>query len=105
MMRSAYAPSEIAALAMTYRAILFENPAAPHGYTQLSDFIENDTASEEQKRAFEIISQIQTGIIEHNDFMYGENAYHTTTCDSIEFSRLYTFLSDIDAGNFSKYPL
>ncbi len=50
-----------------------------------------------------MIEEITTGIVENNNILYALGEYENENIDNIDFSRLYSFLKEIEANNYYKY--
>ncbi len=82
---------------------LMTEPEYLNDYIQLSDMVDDGTASTEQKQAFDLIKSISAGIVENNNLMYEHSNNKDTNIADIDFSRLYNFLNDIQNDNYNKY--
>lgn len=56
-----------------------------------------------QKKIYNMIEEITTGIVENNNILYALGEYENENIDNIDFSRLYSFLKEIEANNYYKY--
>lgn len=83
--------------------VLFSDGNAENGYRQLSDMVEDNTASSEQTLLYEQLKEIENGIVESNHFCYGESELKALELAKVEFARLYQFLSDIHNNSIGKY--
>lgn len=95
--------SDMGTVDVIYIDVLYKTGSEYNEYVQLSDLVDNGTATDEQKQAFEIIENISKGIVDENNLMYGYSSNNEKTVADIDFSRLYTFLKDIENYNYSKY--
>lgn len=86
-----------------YIDVLFETGKGYNDYVQLSDLVENGTATEQQLQAFELIGQITEGIKENEIFIYDADAYRHKKIGQIDFSRLYTLLNNIHNNKIGDY--
>jgi hypothetical protein len=83
--------------------VLYQTGEAYNAYVQLSDLVENNTATEEQKQAFHMIAEIENGIKENENFMYAADMYKDEKGGVLDFSRLYVFLKNIHENAFELY--
>lgn len=83
--------------------VLYKDSTSTEGYIQLSDLIDEGEASADQVALFEQITKIEEGIVIENDFCYGVSELTDVEIASVKLARLYTFLSDIENRNSSKY--
>ncbi|MDE6707705.1 MAG: hypothetical protein K2O52_06070 [Oscillospiraceae bacterium] len=83
--------------------VLYECGNDYNDYIQLSDSIDDGNATSEQVQAFELLELISNGVVEENNLMYGCDTYENEVISEIDFSRLYTFLDDIESNNYGKY--
>jgi lipoprotein len=83
--------------------VLYEQGEDYNDYIQLSDLVENGKATNEQIQAFEALKSVSDGIVTENDLNYGFDIYKDNDELGINFSRLYTFLNDIESNNYVKY--
>lgn len=83
--------------------VLYKDGDNYNDYIQLSDSIDNSTATSEQVQAFELLTSISDGVVEENNLTYGYNTYKNEIISEIDFSRLYTFLDNIEKNNYSQY--
>ena len=86
-----------------YIDVLFKNGEGYKDYVQLSDMIDNNTATEEQKQAFETITKIVNDIKENENYIVNADEYKDKTIADIDFYRLYDILNDIHENNFEPY--
>lgn len=83
--------------------VLYQNGNGYKDYVQLSDLVENNTATPEQKRAFERIVKITEEIKESENYITNANEYKNETIGGVDFSRLYNFLNNIHTNKFELY--
>lgn len=83
--------------------VLYEQGEGYNDYIQLSDIIDSGNATNEQTQTFEFLKSISEGIVEENNLKYGYDIYKSETVSEINFSRLYTFLADIENNDYIKY--
>ncbi|MBE6843851.1 MAG: hypothetical protein E7510_13655 [Ruminococcus sp.] len=95
--------SELGCVDVIYIDVLYRSDEANCGYIQLSDMIDSNSASAEQIRAFDLISDISQGIAANNDLMYNKNENKQSIIGNIDFSRLYNFLEDIENDDYMMY--
>ena len=67
--------------------------------------VDDKTATDEQIKAFKLISDISNGIIKDNNLLYGYDENSKTKIADIDLSRLYSFLKDIENNNYNKYAI
>lgn len=97
--------SSVGCVDVIYIDVLYEQSSAAGGYVQLSDLVENDTASDAQKQAMQNLNDISAGIVRDNDLLYGKAQYSLNEGGELDYSRLYTFLRNIEHGKISDYIL
>ncbi len=86
-----------------YIDVLYQDNSSDCGYVQLSDMIDNNTATEEQKKVFEKIKQIAEEIKGTDNYLINADSYKSLTIGDVDFSRLYTFLENIHNNSFEEY--
>lgn len=86
-----------------YIDVLYRTGDKYNDYVQLSDMIDNNTATQEQKQVFDLITKIVKDIKENENFVYNSDSYKDTTIGEIDFFRLYTFLNNIHENKYSLY--
>lgn len=97
--------SDMGTIDVIYIDVLYRTGDAYNDYIQLSDMIDDGSASTEQIQAFNLIKSISDGIVRDNTFMYEYGANKNKNIANIDFSRLYNFLNDIENDNYNKYIL
>lgn len=85
--------------------VLYKSDDTDVGYVQLSDLVKNNIASQDQKELYAVITDIAAGIVNNNDYLYGKDDYKTGDIASIDLSRLYHFLSDLEKNNYAEYVI
>lgn len=86
-----------------YIDVLYKTGSEYNAYEQLSDMVDDNTATDAQVSAFQLISEISGGIVKDNNLLYGYDENGQTLIGDIDLSRLYLFLKDIEKYNFTKY--
>ncbi|MGI6744941.1 MAG: hypothetical protein ACOX45_01975 [Acutalibacteraceae bacterium] len=86
-----------------YIDVLYQNGNGYKDYVQLSDLVENNTATEEQKQAFERIVKITEEIKENENYITNADEYKNEMIGGVDFSRLYNFLNNIHTNKFELY--
>lgn len=86
-----------------YIDVLYKTGDAYNTYEQLSDLIDSDNVTSQQKDAYLLLQKIRTNIKISNSFIADSDCYKDIIIDNIDFSRLYRFLDDIDNGNIYGY--
>ncbi len=97
--------SDMGTIDVIYIDVLYRTGDAYNDYIQLSDMVDDGTASTEQIQAFDLIKSISDGIVRDNTFMYEYGANKNKNIANIDFLRLYNFLKDIENNNYNKYIL
>ena len=95
--------SSVGCIDVIFIDVLYRTGNDYDSYKQLSDIIDSGTASDEQKKIYNMIEEITTGIVENNNILYALGEYENENIDNIDFSRLYSFLKEIEANNYYKY--
>lgn len=95
--------ADIGCVDVIFIDVLYKKGDGYNEYVQLSDLVDNGTASPEQKQAFELMKNISDGIVKSNNLSFDADDNKNKTVGNIDFSRLYTFLEDIENNNYSKY--
>lgn len=95
--------ADIGCVDVMFIDVLYKQGDDYNEFVQLSDLVDNKTATPEQKQAFELLKNISDGIVANNDLNFGIDENKNNTIGQIDFSRLYTFLEDIENNNYSKY--
>ncbi|MCD8120529.1 MAG: hypothetical protein LUE29_13820 [Lachnospiraceae bacterium] len=85
--------------------VLFRTGSGYADYVQLSDLVESGEANDEQITAYENIQKLEEGIVDENDLMFGKDENESVSIGSIEFSRLYQFLKNLEEGNYYQYVI
>lgn len=88
-----------------YIDVLYKTGDEYNAYKQLSDMVDDKTATDEQVSAFKLISDISNGIVKDNNLLYGYDENSKTRIADIDLSRLYSFLKDIENNNYNKYSI
>lgn len=83
--------------------VLYRTGDGYKDYVQLSDLVENNTATEEQKQVFDVITKIRSDIKEQDIYIANADDYKDKVIGNIDFSRLYVFLSNIHENKFDEY--
>ena len=86
-----------------YIDVLYQTGEEYDAYDQLSDKVDNGTASAEQKEAFALIQTIRREIKEKRSFVAYAEEYKEKVIGGLDFSRLFDFLDAIDNDNISNY--
>lgn len=86
-----------------YIDVLYQTGNGAKDYVQLSDLVDNGTATEEQKQAFDLICSIVNDIKENENYIVNSENYENKKIGDIDFNRLYTFLENIHNNNFESY--
>ena len=97
--------SDMGTVDVIYIDVLYRTGDAYNDYIQLSDMIDDGTASTEQKQAFDLIKSISAGIVRDNNLMYEHGSNKDKKIADIDFFRLYNFLNDIENNNYDRYLL
>ncbi len=97
--------SSVGCVDVIYIDVLYEQSSAAGGYVQLSDLVENGTASDAQKQAMQNLNDICTGIVRDNDLLYGKSQYSLNESGELDYSRLYIILRNIEHGKIADYIL
>ena len=72
-------------------------------YVQLSDMVDQGTASEDQVKAYQMLKMIEQQIKSENLLIAGADTFQRETVAQIDFSRLYTMLNNIHNFNYTAY--
>ena len=83
--------------------VLYRDEDAIHGYVQLSDMVDDGTATDEQAALYAFLKQVEKNVVEHDDFLYESDSYQEETMAGVDMSRLYRFLYDISIYNYDNY--
>lgn len=86
-----------------YIDVLYQTGDGYRDYVQLSDMIDDGTATAEQKRVFEKIQEIVAGCKESESFIWGADGYKEENIGGIDFSRLYNFMYNIHVNKYDIY--
>ena len=86
-----------------YIDVLYKTGDRYADYVQLSDLVANNSATEEQREAFERIQAIEKDIKEQENFTAYASEYKKGKIGEIDFKRLYKFLKDIHQNDFLRY--
>lgn len=97
--------SSVGCIDVIYIDVLYRTGNDYDSYKQLSDIIDSGTASDEQKKIYNMIEEITIGIVENNNILYALEEYEDEIIDNIDFSRLYSFLKEIEENNYYKYVI
>lgn len=88
-----------------YIDVLYQSEDAYGGYIQLSDIVDQMTASPEQREAFKLIQTVRENIRGEEYFLVKNEEYKGKKIAGIDFDRLYTFLNDIEMHHEDIYSL
>ncbi len=72
-------------------------------YVQLSDMVDEGTASEDQVKAYQMLKMIEQQIKSENLLIAGADTFQKETVAQIDFSRLYTMLNNLHNFNYTAY--
>ena len=87
-----------------YIDVLYRTGEGSRDYTQLSDLVENGTATPEQAEAWTLLQTVTEQIKEEDLFIARTDRYRDKTVAGIDFNRLLRFLTDLhDAKDLSGY--
>lgn len=86
-----------------YIDVLYQTGDDYKDYVQLSDLVDNQTATAEQKQVFDNIVKIVADIKENENFIVNAAEYKDKKIGEVDFSRLYNFLNNIHKNNFKVY--
>ena len=86
-----------------YIDVLYQTGAGLTDYVQLSDLVENGSASEEQTECFRELQDLTEKIEEEESFMAGSEGLKNRHFGEIEMKRLDTFLTNIHNGDYAQY--
>lgn len=86
-----------------YIDVLYRIGDAYNAYDQLSDLIEQGKATAEQKEIYTLLQTVRTTIKEQNSFTAMEDELKSINIEGIDFTRLNSFLKDLEEGNGSAY--
>lgn len=95
--------SNMGTVDVIYIDVLYKTGEGYNEYIQLSDMIDDGTADDEQKDAFQLISDISKGIVEENNLIFAKDKNCNKVIGNIDFSRLYNFLQNIENYNYMMY--
>ena len=85
--------------------VLYKTGEEYNDYIQLSDMVDDGTATEDEVKLYSILKDIEKSIIEDNNFMAGKEEYEGVNLEGVSLKRLYTMLENIDNDNFSMYSV
>lgn len=83
--------------------LLYADSNTETGYRQLSDMVDDGTATKEQKELYNTLKAISAGIVENNNYLYGKAEHGKTETAEVELKRLYSFLADLEENNYGQY--
>ncbi len=83
--------------------VLYKTGDNYNDYVQLYDLIKSGDASEEQVEVYDMILSLEKGIVENNDLLYDYKTYYKEEIGGVDFSRLYSFLKNLDKYNYTQY--
>jgi hypothetical protein len=86
-----------------YIDVLYQTGDNYNDYVKLSDLVENNSATAEQRQAFAKITEIVNGIKESDTFIFESESYKADKIGDVDFSRLYNFLNNIHDNKFDLY--
>lgn len=86
-----------------YIDVLYKTGDGYKDYVQLSDLIDSNTATEEQKQVFDMIKKITSDIKEQDIYIANADDYKDKVIGNIDFSRLYIFLNNIHENHYDQY--
>ena len=86
-----------------YIDVLYQTGDGYKDYVQLSDMVDNQTATAEQKQAFATIRSIVDDIKESESYIANADGYKEDVIGGVDFSRLYNFLKNIHENKFELY--
>ena len=84
--------------------VLYRTGEGYKDYVQLSDLVEDGTATPEQQEAWALIQTVAEQIKEEEYFPARSDLYRDKTLAGIDFNRLLRFLNDLNEGkDLSRY--
>ena len=86
-----------------YIDVLYQTGPGITDYVQLSDLVENGSASEEQIECFRELQDLTEKIEEQESFAAGSELVKNLHFNGIEMKRLDTFLTNIHNGDYAQY--
>ncbi len=85
--------------------VIYPTGTGKYDFVQLSDMVENNTATDEQRELYSVLNNIAQGIVESGNMQYGFNEFENQVIAGTKIERLYTFIDDIVNGNWANYSL
>jgi hypothetical protein len=83
--------------------VRYETGSKYNDFVQLSDIIENGTATNEQNQIYEKIQLITNDIKINESYIVNAAEYQDVVIGEIDFSRLYTMLNNLHLNNYVVY--
>lgn len=83
--------------------VRYETGSGYKDFVQLSDLVENGTASDEENQIYEKIQVITNDIKVSESYIVNAAEYQDMVIGDIDFSRLYTMLNHLHLNNYSIY--
>jgi len=83
--------------------VLYKTGDKYNDYVQLSDMVDNKTATDEQVELYNVLKDIEKEIILNNDLTAGLQEKKEDVISDIKLSRLYAMMKNISDGNYSMY--
>lgn len=84
--------------------VLYEDDGSPVGYIQLSDMVDNGTASNEQVKLFDKIKELCSAI-RGTEYYCAKGFDFSEVIADVEFDRLSGLLKDLDDQDYTKYSV
>ncbi len=88
-----------------YIDVLFETGKGYNEYIQLSDMVDNGTATADQEILFQKLCDIVQNMEDSDSYIAGSDEYKSEIVAGIDLSRLYSFLYNLHTGNWTPYDI
>ncbi len=88
-----------------YIDVIYETGTKYNDYIQLSDMVDNGTASAQQVEAFRKLEAITLAMEQQESYIAMGEEYKALELGGIQFSRLYDMLNNIHQGNWLPYDV
>ena len=90
---------------VVYIDILYRTGDGYKDYIQLSDMIDDGSATDEQREIFSKLQKIAFDCMEEDSYIANADSYRKDKTGEVEFERLYKMMQNIHINNYGQYEV
>ena len=90
---------------VVYIDILYRTGDGYKDYIQLSDMIDDGSATDEQREIFSKLQRIASDCMEQESYIANADSYKNDKIGEVEFERLYKMMQNIHINNYGQYEV